>query len=177
MNGLRFLCTPGGAVLAGRRRLRLLLVGLVLLLIAVALAAFLAGRRWPALFALLAALVPWTAWRMSGDLDLFWIDLYGDELFVQMRRRRLRFPLVAGVTARRLTPAEIAHLTRLATSGGIVAGSGGFDSSQLGELDLYASDLSNSILLDLGEDRLVLTPDEPDELLAALPVSFPGGGR
>jgi PH (Pleckstrin Homology) domain-containing protein len=167
LNGLRFLCTPGGAVLAGRRRLRLLLVGLALLLIAVACIAFFAGRRWPALFALLVALVPWTAWRMSGDLDLFWIDLYGDELFIQMRRRRLHFSL-AGVQARRLTSQEIDHLTRLATTGGVVAGSGGFDSSQLGEFDLYASDLGNAVLLDLGEERLVLTPDEPDEFVAAL---------
>lgn len=133
-------------------------------MLAVALAAFLVGRRWPALFALLVALIPWTAWRMSGDLDPLWLDIVpGGQgtLTLQLRRRRIRHPL-GGVEARRLAPQEIAHLETLATAGGLVAGTGGFDSHLLGELELYASDLGNAVLLDWGETRLVLTPDEPD---------------
>lgn len=170
MTARRFPCTPGGAVLRGRRRLRALLVGLALLMVAVAVAAWTAHRFWPGLLALLVATIPWTAWRMSGDLDPFWLDLTDGWLTVQMRRRRERFP-VSGVSeegARRLTPEETAHIEGLATSGGVAAGSGGFESHRLGEIDLYASDFANAVLIDLGESRLIVTPDDPEALLAAL---------
>lgn len=168
MSARRFPCSPGGAVLRGRLRLRRLLVGLTLLMIAVAAGAWIAGQRWPAVLALLVSAIPWTAWRMSGDLDLLWLELAGNgNLTIQMRRRRERFP-VPGALARRLTPEEIEHLERLATTGGVTAGTGGFESRLLGELDLYASDLSNAVLVDLGENRLVVTPDDPAGLLQAL---------
>jgi len=167
MSAVRFPCTPGGAVLRGRLRLRWLLVGLTLLMIVVAVLTWVAGQRWPAVFALLVAAVPWTAWRMSGDLDTFWLDVDKGYLTIQMRRRRERFPL-AGAEARRLAPGEIEHLERLATSGSVTAGTGGFDSQLLGELDLYASDFANAVLLDLGERRLVVTPDDPEGLLETL---------
>jgi hypothetical protein len=104
---------------------------------------------------------------MSGDLDLLALELADGRLAIELRRGRERFA-VAGVRARRLTPEEIGHLERLATNGGITAGSGGFESHRLGELDLYASDLANAVLVELGETRLVLTPDEPEAFLEAL---------
>lgn len=167
MSVRRFPCTPGGAVLRGRLRLRRLLVGLTLLMIAVAVLTWIGGQRWPAVLALLVAAVPWTAWRMSGDLDLLWLELGGGYLTIQMRRRRERFP-IAGAAARRLTPEEIEHLERLATSGGVTAGTGGFDSRFLGEIDLYACDLSHGVLVDLGENRLIVTPYDPESFLQAL---------
>jgi hypothetical protein len=103
---------------------------------------------------------------MSGDLDPLWLDVEGSFLTVQMRRRHERIPL-EGAVARRLTGEEIAHLTSLATSAGVVAGSGGFDSRQLGEIDLYASDLAHAVLVEAGESRLVVTPDEPEAFLSA----------
>jgi hypothetical protein len=163
----RFPCTPGGAILRGRRRLRLLLVGLTVLMLAVALAAGAAGRIGPALVALVVALIPWTAWRMSGDLDPFWLETGGGWLGVQMRRRRERFA-AAGAEGRRLTAVEIAHLETLATSGGVAAGTGGFESHLLGEIDLYASDLAHAVMVDLGERRLIVTPDDPAGFLEAL---------
>lgn len=163
----QFPCTPGGAILQGRRRLKVLLMGLVVLMLAVALAAGMADRTGPALIALVVALIPWTAWRMSGDLDLFWLELADGWLVVQMRRRRERFA-AAGAAGRRLTPEEIAHLETLVTSGGVAAGSGGFESHRLGEFDLYASDLAHAVLVDLGETRLILTPDDPEGFMAAL---------
>jgi hypothetical protein len=108
------------------------------------------------------------AWRMSGDLDLLGLDLADGRLTIQMRRRRERFTL-EGAAARRLTAEEIAHLERLATNGGVTAGTGGFESHLLGELDLYATDLANAVLVDLGEEaRLVVTPDDPEGFLEAL---------
>jgi hypothetical protein len=166
--GVRFLCTPGGSIARGRRHLRLLLFGLALILILAGGFAWATGRHWPAFLAWILALVPWTAWRMSGDLEPLWLDLLGGStLLVQMRRRHERFP-VSGVVARPLTAGEIAHVEGLATAGGMVAGSGGFDSRLLGEFDLYASDLAHAVLLDLGESRLVVTPDDPEAFLAAL---------
>lgn len=167
MKAQRFPCTAGGEILRGRRRLRRLLVGLTVLMTVVGIATIAAGRVFPGIFALLVALVPWTAWRMSGDLDPLWLDLSKGILTVQMRRRNERFP-VAGAEARRLTPEEVASLERLATSGGLVAGTGGFESRLLGELDLYASDFANAVLVEAGEQRLVVTPDDPGGFLAAL---------
>lgn len=175
MSARRFACTLGGAILRGQRRLRRLLVGLALVLVASAILYWLSlwirgGSWWPGLFALLGAAVPWMAWRMSGDLDLLGLEVEGGRLTIRMRRRRERFDL-AGAVCRRLTPEEISHLERLATNGGVTAGTGGFESHLLGEFDLYASDLANAVLVDLGETRLIVTPDEPEGFLEAL--SFP----
>ncbi|HEX5758199.1 MAG TPA: PH domain-containing protein [Thermoanaerobaculia bacterium] len=163
----RFPCTAGGAIAKGRRRLARLLLGLALLMTAVGGAALAGGRLGAGVLSLLLALVAWTAWRMSGDLDPLWLELDGDRLTVQLRGRRERFP-IAGAGARRLTDEEIAHLERLATSGGVTAGSGGFESHLLGELDLYASDLAHAVLLELPERRLVVTPDDPEGFVAAI---------
>jgi PH (Pleckstrin Homology) domain-containing protein len=167
VTGRQFPCTPGGAILGGRRRLRALLVGLTLVMLAVGGLTLTAGRIGPGLLALVVALVPWTAWRMSGDLDPFWLDLEDGRLAIQMRRRRERYA-AAGAQARRLDPDEIAHLETLTTTGGVAAGSGGFESHRLGEFDLYASDLANAVLVDLGETRLIVTPDDPEGFLQAL---------
>ncbi|HEX4962567.1 MAG TPA: PH domain-containing protein [Thermoanaerobaculia bacterium] len=166
----RFPCTPGGAILQGRRRLRLLLVGLAVLMLVVALAAGAARRIGPSLVALAVAFIPWFAWRMSGDLDPFWLEMGDGWLIVQMRRRRERFAIagMGGAHGRRLTPEEIAHLETLATSGGVAAGTGGFESHLLGELDLFASDLAHAVLVDLDERRIVVTPDDPAGFLEAL---------
>ena len=175
MSALRFPCTPGGAVLRGQKRLRRLLIGLTGVMVAAALLFWLGlllgtvrgVTWWPGLFALLGAAVPWTAWRMSGDLDLLALELEGGRLVIQMRRRRERFTLT-GATARRLTAEEIGYVERLATNGGVTAGTGGFESHRLGELDLYASDLAHAVLVDLGETRLIVTPDDPQGFLEAL---------
>jgi hypothetical protein len=173
MTKRRFSCTPGGAVLRGQRRLRRLLGGLTFLMIGAAVVFWISllirggGSWWPGLFALLGAAVPWTAWRMSGDLDLLGIELGGGRLEIELRRRRERFS-VDGAVTRRLTSDEIAHLERLATNGGVTVGSGGFESHRLGEFDLYACDLANAVLVDLGETRVVVTPDDPEGFLEAL---------
>jgi len=166
-DALRFPCSPGGAILRGRRKLRLLLVGLTLLMLAVAVATWIAGRLWPGILALLVATIPWTAWRMSGDLDPLWLDLEDGRLAVQMRRRRERFT-VSGSGARRLTAEETAHVEGLATTGGVAAGSGGFESHRLGEIEVFASDFAHAVLVDLGETRLIVTPDDAEGFLAAL---------
>jgi hypothetical protein len=167
MKAQRFPCTAGGAILRGRLRLSRLLLGLTVLMTAIGVATITVGRVYPGIFALLVALVPWTAWRMSGDLDPLWLDVSKGTLAIQMRRRSERFQ-IAGAEVRRLTPEEIESLERLATSGGLVAGTGGFESRLLGELDLYASNFANAVLLEAGELRMVVTPDDPEAFLGSL---------
>jgi hypothetical protein len=162
-----FRCSPGGRVAAGRRRLKSLLAAVALLMVAVAAGTLWAGKTVPALLAAaLAAVVLFTV-RVSGDLEPLQLEVAPDLLTVQTRRRWLRVPLPP-LAARRLRPAEIGHVEGLATAGGIVAGSGGFDSHRLGEFDLYASDLANAVLVESEEIRVVVTPDDPDGFLASL---------
>ena len=166
----RFLSTGGGAIARGRRRLRWLLGGLCAFLLAAGLGAFWVHRVGPGMIALLLTAVPLFAWRTATDHETLWLDI-GDrqvaELEIRMRWRRRRLPL-EGARARRLESAEIADLERLATLGGITAGSGGFESRRLGDLELYASDLRNAVLIESGEERLVVTPDDAAGFLAAL---------
>lgn len=162
----RFPCTAGGEVARGRRRLRLLLLGLTVLMVATGAVALRLGRTGPAIWAWLVAIGPWLAWRMSSDVDLLWLEVRGGVLTIRMRWRRERLAL-AGATARRLTPEETAHLARLASTGGVVAGTGGYESHLLGELDLYASDFAHAVLLEAGERRMVVTPDDPEGFIAA----------
>jgi len=98
-------------------------------------------------------------------------------------RRRLRwllgglclFLLLAATgafAARRIGAGVIALLAlaveRLATLGGVTAGAGGFESRRLGEIELYASDLRNAVLMERDEERWVLTPDDAEGFVVAL---------
>ena len=170
----RYPCTVGGAIADGRRKLRRLLTALGLVGLAVGGLAAAAGRVVPALLAVGAGALALFARRMSADLDPLWLELDGHRLLVQMRRQRQPIELT-GSGGRRLTDNELEHLSGLATSAGITAGTGGFDSHRLGELDLYASDMANAVILDLGETSVVVTPDEPERFLAAL--APPGAAR
>ncbi len=163
----RFECTLGGAVAAGRRTLARLLLGLCLLMTATAVPVWIADRKLPALLCLAVAFVLWTTWRMSGDLDILWLEVTTESLVLRMRRQRLSLPLLAP-RGRRLTSDEREHATRLASNGLLVAGTGGFDSHLLGEFNLHASDLANAVLVDTGDSRVLVTPDDPDAFLDAL---------
>jgi hypothetical protein len=144
-----------------------LLVGLAALMLLVAAAVWATAGWWSALLPLLTATLPWIAWRMSGDLDALWLELEDRRLVIQMRRRRQSVALV-GARARRLDEDERRHLERLASSAGVTASTGGFDSRLLGEFDLYASDLAHGVLVETADERLVVTPDDPAELVAAI---------
>jgi len=166
-SAVRFPCTPGGAIARGKRRLATLLVGMALLMAAVAAIAWIAERRMGSVLALLLAGLSWTSWRMSGDLDLLWLEVEPERLVLQLRRKRLVVPLLAP-QARLLTAEEVRHLERLASRGALVAGTGGFDSHVLGEFNLYASSLERPVLVDSGESRLVVTPDDVQGFVARL---------
>ena len=104
---------------------------------------------------------------MSGDLDPLELWLQGGRLTIRTRRHLIRQP-VTGATVRRLSGDEVSHLRRLTSKGGFLTSAGGFDSHLLGEFDLYASDLGKAVLLELGDQRLVVTPDDPEAFLEAL---------
>ena len=163
---------------AGRRRLGRLLSLLALLLLAAAVLSWSSGRIFPGFLALFVAGVVGFAWRMSNDL--LPRNLRFDEQTLQIETASRLIPVsIADATIRKLEPDEIQHLERLASAGGFVAGSGGFDSRRLGEFDLYGSDLTNAVFLQGVEGRWVVTPDEPDAFIevveerAASPATIP----
>lgn len=162
MTPARFPCSPCGAVARGRRRLAALLGGLTLLMLAVAAATFAAGRPGPGAIALLVTLAPLLAWILAAGSAVQELTLEEGLLTLELRRGSERVPLPAEAGARRLDRDEIAHLESLASYAGVVTGTGSFDSRLLGEVELYASDLANAVLVEGGERRLVVTPDQPD---------------
>lgn len=75
--------------------------------------------------------------------------------------------------ARRVEPAEWRGLRRTAgTAMGSVA-YGRFESPALGRFQLYAWRRGDGLLLETGEGRVVLTPEEPDRFLAELRARLP----
>lgn len=162
----RFPCTPRGAVAAGHRTLAWLLLGLAAVMVVVGVLVFIADRLLPSLLCLAIAFALWTTWRMSGDLDLVWLEVERDRLTVQMKSQRLHLPLLAP-TVRALDAAEREHTERLASNGLLVAGTGGFDSHLLGEFNLHATDLDNAVLVETGDTRVVVTPDDPEGFITA----------
>lgn len=169
MTADRFPCTPGGAVARGRRRLALLFGGLALLMLAGAVACFAGGRIGAGGLALLVAAAPLLVWILAAGSAVEALALSPGRLVLELRRGPEEVPLGSGDTAaRRLDAEEIAHLERLASYAGVVAGVGSFDSRRLGEVELYASDLGRAVLVEAGERRLVVTPDDPDAFLGTL---------
>lgn len=163
----RFACSASPPRRAGRRRLALILATLTIAAIGAAALAWTTHRTVPAVLALGVALLPVLAWRMSGDLDPLELWLADGRLTVRTRRHLLRWP-AAGASGRRLGADEIAHVAGLSQTAGFLTSASGFDSHRLGEFELYASDLANAVLIDLGDDRLVVTPDDPDRFLHTL---------
>lgn len=163
----RFECTVAGAIAAGRRRLATIAFSLMFLMLILAVGCWLLGRWVPGSLALMLSFLVWTAWRMSGDPELLWMELDEDTLWLQMKGSRAAHPL-ADPTARRLSADEIHRIQGLATHAGIVTGSGGFDSHLLGEFALTATNFDNALLVDTGEARLIVTPDDPESFLTAI---------
>ena len=163
----RFPCSPEPARRAGRRRLAIVLALLAATALAAAVFAWTRDRTWPAILAAIAAWAPLFAWRMSGDLDPVELWLDNGRLTIRTRRHLIRRPF-AGATARRLRHEEVSHLRRLTSSAGFLTSAGGFDSHLLGEFDLYASDLDHALLVEIGDERLIVTPDDPRAFLEAL---------
>lgn len=163
----KFECTPAGVISKGQRTLTVLLVGLSLGMLVVAVAVWISGRIVPGFLALGVSVVTFVAWRMSCELNLEWLKIADGVLTLRAVHQQIQLP-IADLSIRLLDSSEIAHLERLASAGGIVAGSGGFDSHILGEFDLYATNLHNSVLIESPDARLVVTPDKPDEFIEAL---------
>ena len=166
---LSFACTPDGAIEAGRRRMAWVFGALGAASLTAALFALRTRQIFAAVLSLGVALGVFVIYQMSRELNPAELVIEGDTLSILMRRALRRLPL-SDARVRRLTADEIDHLARLATSGGFVAGAGGFDSHILGEFDLYASRLENAVLLETEDGRVVVTPDLPEQFVAAVSV-------
>lgn len=170
-----FGCTPDGVVASGQQRLARVFAFLGFALLLAAAYALLTGQIFGGALAFLLALGVFVVYRMSRELDPTELVVEDQALAIFMRHALRRIPL-EGATVRRLNEDEIDHLVRLTSSGGFVAGSGGFDSHVLGEFDLYASRLENSVLLETLDGRLIVTPNEPDAFVAAITRASTGTG-
>ena len=159
-----FTSTAGGTVAAGIRRLNWMFGILGLAMVVAAIVSFLSGPFFPGLLALAVAAVVILAWRMSNDLRPRVLSLEPGQLTIQTPRQLIEIP-IEGARIRTLTAEEIEHLEGLASAGGVVAGSGGFDSRRLGEFDLYASDLRQALFIQGLGARLVVTPDQPTQFV------------
>lgn len=152
---------------AGRRRLRLILIGPALLMLGLAIFSWTRGSIFQGFLCVGVALVLMITWRMANQLEPLYFEIQGDQLEVRLRWRLFHIDL-EGAKARLLAVEELEHLELLVSVGGIVATSGSYDSHRLGEFDLYASDLGNAVLLETEETRLVVTPDDPSGLVEAV---------
>ena len=159
-----FPCTPGGAIQKGISRFRWLLIILALSMISAAIGAWATGRFIPGLIAAIVALVIGLAWRMSNDLRPRRLTLESGLMLIETPSQLISVP-IEDARIRLLEAEEIEHLESLASAGGFVAGSGGFDSRILGEFDLYASDFAQALHIQTMEGRFIVTPDRPAEFL------------
>jgi len=156
-------------VALSRRRLRLLLLGLALPMLAIGLWMMMERRFGAAALSLGCSFLAWFGWRMSGDLDPFWLELEGDRLAVQMRRSR-RVLRLKNPSWRLLEAADIAYLHGLTSVASLVFSSASFDSQRFGEVELFATDLDRAILIEVDDPeddearlRWILTPDDTEE--------------
>ena len=141
------------------------------------------GRRYGAgAISLGAAFLAWFAWRMSGDLDPFWLETGDGELAVQMRRRREAVAL-GNPTVRALEDDEVEHVEDLMSTAGMLFASGSFDSHRLGECHLFATCLENAVLVEVDDveeegERLrwIVTPDDREAFVSALRGAIGSGG-
>ncbi len=163
----RFECTPDGVVASGQRRLARVFAFLGFALLAAAGFALVTQQVFGGAIALFVAFGVFVIYRMSRELDPTELVVEHESLTILMRHALRRLPL-EGTIMRRLKPSEIEHLTVLTSSGGFVAGAGGFDSHLLGEFDLYASRLENAVLLETLDGRVIVTPDDPEAFVAAI---------
>ena len=162
-----FGSTPGGDVASGQKRLARVFALLGFALLVAAAFALATGQAFGGAIALVVAFGVFVIYRMSRELDPTELVVEGETLAIFMRHALRRLPL-EGATIRRLDADEIEHLAVLTSSGGFVAGAGGFDSHILGEFDLYASRLENAVLLETLDGRVIVTPDEPEAFVAAI---------
>jgi hypothetical protein len=133
-------------------------------MILAAIVAWSAGRLIPGLIAAAVAGVVGLAWRMSNDLRPRRLTLEPTLMLIETPRQLIPIP-IEGAEIRPLEPEEIEHLESLASAGGFVAGSGGFDSRLLGEFDLYASDFSHALFIQAKEGCYIVTPARPSKFL------------
>lgn len=97
----------------------------------------------------------------------------GDDV-VYIRRRWGGVPrhLAALTGARRIAIHELQSAIRLVSVGGVFGWYGTFQSPTLGEFKMFATRLDRLVLMDFSGERIVVSVDEPDALLALLQVQI-----
>ncbi len=79
--------------------------------------------------------------------------------------RRIDLSRLAGVE---VGPERLSRSLRVGGIGGLFSSVGFFWSPSLGRYRAYATDARRAVILDLGEETVLVTPDDPEELAAAV---------
>lgn len=151
------------------RATSLVVVGIVAIVIVLTGAAAQAGRSLffatvsvglAAFFAALFALSP------NG------VEVGDEVVYIRRRWGGVARHLAALTSARRIGIHELQSSIRLVSVGGVFGWYGTFQSPKIGEFKMFATRLDRLVLLDFQGERIIVSVDEPDALLALLQVQI-----
>lgn len=146
------------------------------------------GRELTVLTAVVTAMIiaiVWYVWSQGGRVTAVLILIvHAIPLSLTVRRyelvpgelriRRLwwdtRWPLAGTVTAA-VRPDVMARSWRIWGNGGIFAISGHFSNAALGRYRAFVTDFKRTVVIDTPHGIVVVSPDRPDEFVAALEQS------
>lgn len=139
------------------------------MLVGAAIVLLVPGVPWPLRVVLVPLMLasPILTWALAPRG--YHID--GGAFVIERPFGNIAVPLASITGAQRVTKADLGWLIRTFGSGGAHGIYGRFRSSTLGPLDFKATRRDRMVLIRRGERErpLVITPDDPDTLLAALP--------
>lgn len=98
------------------------------------------------------------------------VEVGDDVVVIRQRWGGVRRSLFGLTSARRIGIHELQSSIRLVTVGGVFGWFGTFQSPQLGEFRLFATRLDRLVLMEFRGERIVVSVDEPDRLVALLQV-------
>lgn len=101
------------------------------------------------------------------------VEVSDDHVIVRKRWGGVPRNLAGLSSVRRIGIEELQSSIRLVSVGGVFGWFGTFQSPKLGEFKMFATRLDRLVLMEFHGERIVVSVDEPDKLLAILQVQVP----
>lgn len=98
------------------------------------------------------------------------VEVGDDSVHIRQRWGGIQRNLADLSSVRRIEVGELRSSVRLVSVGGVFGWFGTFQSPKLGEFKMFATRLDRLILMEFHGERIVVSVDEPDRLLAILQV-------
>lgn len=95
-------------------------------------------------------------------------ELTGDKLIVHRLLGDIAIKREDILIAKEFSKSDMNHTIRTLGVGGFFGYFGRFYNSKVGRITMYATRRSNAVLIDTGKKRIILTPDNPVELVREL---------